>query len=105
MPEKNSKKSARVPFRQLFIQLLEQKLPQPLLTGYDSEKISLFAGTQELTASHIMAVVMLEKAMRGDAKAFEFIRDIIGEKPKDKPEVNAADIPKIQIRRMGREKK
>ena len=30
-----------------------------------------------------MSIAMIEKAMKGDTKAFEVIRDTIGEKPKD----------------------
>lgn len=34
-----------------------------------------------------MSLAMIEKALKGDTKAFEVIRDTIGEKPKDKLEV------------------
>jgi len=34
-----------------------------------------------------MSLAMIEKAMNGDTKAFEVIRDSIGEKPKDKLEI------------------
>ena len=34
-----------------------------------------------------MSLAMIEKAMKGDTKAFEVIRDSIGEKPKDKLEL------------------
>ena len=69
------------------------------LEDFDSEKIAMYIGDDSLTPSHIMAVVMMQKAMKGDAKAFEFIRDTIGEKPKDKTEPATTDIPKIQIKR------
>ena len=35
-----------------------------------------------------MSIAMIEKAMKGDTKAFEVIRDTIGEKPKDQIEVD-----------------
>lgn len=35
-----------------------------------------------------MSLAMIEKAMNGDTKAFEVIRDTIGEKPKDKLELD-----------------
>lgn len=35
-----------------------------------------------------MSLAMIEKAMNGDTKAFEVIRDTIGEKPKDKVEID-----------------
>ena len=34
-----------------------------------------------------MSIAMIEKAIKGDTKAFEVIRDTIGEKPKDQIEV------------------
>ena len=34
-----------------------------------------------------ISLAMIEKAMNGDTKAFEIIRDTIGEKPKEKLEV------------------
>lgn len=34
-----------------------------------------------------MSLAMIEKAMKGDTKAFEVIRDTIGEKPKDSVEL------------------
>ena len=75
------------------------------MEDFDGEKISLYVGEDSLTPSHIMAVVMMQKAMKGDAKAFEFIRDTIGEKPKDKTEPVATDIPKIQIKRRENEQR
>ena len=82
--------------------LLEQPLNEGILQDYDAEKLAKFVGEEPLTAGHVMAVVMLEKAMRGDAKAFEFIRDTIGEKPKDNKETVGAEFPKIQVKRMER---
>ena len=35
-----------------------------------------------------MSLAMIERAMRGDTKAFEVIRDTIGEKPKEQIEVD-----------------
>lgn len=35
-----------------------------------------------------MSLAMIEKAMKGDTKAFEVIRDTIGEKPKEQIEVD-----------------
>ena len=34
-----------------------------------------------------MSLAIIEKAMNGDTKAFEIVRDTIGEKPKDSLEV------------------
>ena len=38
-----------------------------------------------------MSLAIIEKAMKGDTKAFEVIRDTIGEKPTDKQEVKIVD--------------
>ena len=97
---KKVKPKDRLSFRQLFVQLLEKELDPSLLKEFDGEKIAAFVGGDTITPSHVMAVVMLQKAMKGDAKAFEFIRDTIGEKPKDKQEIVRTDYPKIQIKRM-----
>lgn len=51
---------------------LRDELITLLLSGDTQNKISL---------------AMIEKAMKGDTKAFEVIRDTIGEKPKDKLEL------------------
>ena len=97
---RKTKAKGRLPFRQLFSQLLEKELDPSLLKEFDGEKIAAFVGDEAITPSHVMAVVMLQKAMKGDAKAFEFIRDTIGEKPKDKQEITGTDYPKIQVKRM-----
>jgi len=36
------------------------------------------------TMQHAIAVALIEKALKGDTKAFEIIRDTIGEKPAEK---------------------
>lgn len=43
---------------------------------------------EKLTASQIIALKQVEKAMCGDIKAAEFIRDTIGEKPTDKVQIS-----------------
>ena len=102
MTVKKVKKQPRKSFRQMFVRLLEKELDEALLQDYDGEKLAKFVGEEPLTAGHVMTVVMLEKAMRGDAKAFEFIRDTIGEKPKDNKEAVGAEFPKIQVKRLER---
>ena len=42
------------------------------------------------TQEHI-AIAIIDKAMKGDTKAFEVIRDTIGEKPVEKVEVTSVD--------------
>lgn len=41
-----------------------------------------------LTAAQKTAMAMVEKAMMGDTKAFEVIRDTIGEKPTEKSQID-----------------
>lgn len=44
---------------------------------------------KELEGHYAMALAMILKALSGDVSAFNAIRDTIGEKPKDKAEVDA----------------
>ena len=44
-----------------------------------------------------ISLAMLEKASRGDTKAFEVIRDTIGEKPSDKLEIDQDKPFKVNI--------
>lgn len=100
MVKKGKTKQTRQPFRQMFVQLLAKEMTADQLADFDGEKIAGYVEGDTVTPADIMAVVMMHKAMRGDAKAFEFIRDIIGEKPKDKQEPHTDEIPKILIKRM-----
>ena len=95
-------KNGRVPFRQLFTQLLEKEMSPQRLESFGGDAITDYVDGEKITPGHVMAVVMMHKAMKGDAKAFEFIRDTIGEKPKDKGEQrNVNDVPKIVVKRKG----
>lgn len=62
--------------------LLKDELLLLLATGNTQEKISL---------------ALIQKAIKGDTKAFEVIRDTIGEKPVDKHEVAEIDTSNIQV--------
>jgi len=44
---------------------------------------------QEITGREAISVALFEKAMSGDVKAFQELRDTIGEKPKDSVYVDA----------------
>ena len=89
----------RLPFRQMFVQLLEKEMSPEQLEAFGGESIAGFVDGETVTPGYVMAVVMMQKAMKGDAKAFEFIRDTIGEKPKDKMEPVMSEIPKIVVKR------
>ena len=56
---------------------------------YSTEDIENFSHLKgkNITVNEAICVRQVQKALMGDAKAFEFIRDIMGEKPVDKLEV------------------
>ena len=45
---------------------------------------------ENVTVEQAMLIAQIQKALKGDAQAFEMIRDLIGEKPIDKKEVSAS---------------
>lgn len=63
---------------------LKEELLLLLSTGKTQEKISL---------------ALIEEAIKGNVKAFEVIRDTIGEKPVNKQEVSGVNIPSVVINR------
>ena len=63
---------------------LKEELLLLLSTGKTQEKISL---------------ALIEEAIKGNVKAFEVIRDTIGEKPVNKQEVSGVSIPSVIINR------
>jgi hypothetical protein len=55
----------------------------------------------KLTGAEIIALTAFEKAMRGDIKAMEFVRDTAGQKPVDKVVVADVDPDVIdEVERM-----
>jgi hypothetical protein len=46
-----------------------------------------------------MSLALIEEAIKGNVKAFEVIRDTIGEKPINKQEVSGVSIPSVIINR------
>lgn len=63
---------------------LKEELLLLLSTGKTQEKISL---------------ALIEEAIKGNVKAFEVIRDTIGEKPVNKQEVSGVTMPNVVINR------
>ena len=53
--------------------------------------------SRDITVNEAIAAIQVAKAMKGDAKAFELIRNTIGEKPADKGDIDLSAIPKIVI--------
>lgn len=73
---------------------LELLLTMPLNKGEGAdiekgESLKDFA-KENVTVEQAMLIAQVQKAIKGDAEAFEMIRDLIGEKPVDKKEVSAS---------------
>ena len=51
-----------------------------------------------LTGREAVAVALFEKAMSGDVKAFQELRDTVGEKPVDKQELSGPDGEAVTLR-------
>lgn len=65
--------------------LLRECLQELLQMEYDT-------GKGKKTGSEVLAAMLMKKAMAGDVKAFETLRDTAGEKPTDKLEVEQANL-------------
>lgn len=67
---------------------LEELLAMPLKDGKsaDIDKIKSIAGIKgkNITMQEAIMVAMLNKALKGDVKAAEYVRDTIGQKPDSK---------------------
>ena len=68
--------------------LLRECLPELLQIEYDKKQ-------GKKLGSEMLAAMLMKKAMNGDVKAFEVLRDTAGEKPVDK--VMVADVEKTII--------
>lgn len=72
---------------------LEILLSMPMKKGrvVDANDVKAFAELKgkNITVDQALMVVTIQSALKGDLKAVEMIRDTIGEKPKDKMEVEA----------------
>jgi hypothetical protein len=44
-----------------------------------------------------ISLALIQKALKGDTKAFEVIRDSIGEKPTEKQEISGANGDKFEL--------
>ena len=54
-------------------------------------------GSDGRTFQEAIGCAIIEKAMRGDTKAFELIRDTIGQKPQDKKEITVVNPDGLQV--------
>lgn len=57
--------------------------------------------SEEITNQLIISLALLNKAMNGDIKAYEIIRDTIGEKPTDKLQHNGTEDIIINVKTVG----
>lgn len=88
----------RKAFKEVFGELLDRPMTEQQIEALDTDgSITEFARRQGVTPNDVMAIVMMLKAMKGDTKAFEIVRDTIGEKPADKQELNIRELPKINV--------
>ena len=71
---------------------LEALLSLPMKSGksVDVEAVKNFAALKgkNITVQEAMAIAMLQKAMKGNVKAAEWIRDTAGQKPVDNMNMN-----------------
>ena len=71
---------------------LDVLLSMPIKSGksIDIEVIKNFAAIKgkNINVQEAMIISMLQRALKGDVKAAEFIRDTSGQKPKDNMEIN-----------------
>lgn len=62
-----------------------------LLEQTHNVKIGSSGATKEMLGTDVIATALYNKASKGNTKAFELIRDTIGQKPVDKVEVDTID--------------
>ena len=71
---------------------IQQLLELPLVNKNSKEQIKAL-GIDDKDIDNQMALIisMFQKALKGDTKAFELLRDTIGEKPKEEIEIKEVD--------------
>ena len=80
-------KRRRKAFKDVFNTLLSGQLSPDLAAALNEKISALGIDTTEFTVNDYAAIAQVIKAIGGDTKAFEVIRDTVGEKPVDKAEV------------------
>ena len=91
---KRGRKKKRKSMRQVFEYLLACPLGEEAAALGVKEGVSLSAG---MTVNEAIAAIQVAKAMKGDAKAFELIRNTMGERRPEKGEVDIKSLPKVMI--------
>ena len=84
-------------FKQLFNELLAGELTPELAEALNEKSNALGIDTSGFTVAEYIGLAQVVKAVGGDTKAFEVIRDTVGEKPVDKQEMDIKAIPKISV--------
>lgn len=73
--------------KKMFRETLESILAMPMKTGesMDVEEIQNFAAIkgQNISVQEAILIAQVQKAMKGDTRAAEYVRDSIGQKPTD----------------------
>ena len=77
----------RKAFKDVFNTILSGQLSPDLAAALNEKISALGIDTTEFTVNDYAAIAQVIKAIGGDTKAFEVIRDTVGEKPIDKAEV------------------
>lgn len=87
----------RKAFKQVFNELLAGELTPELAEALNEKSTALGIDTAGFTVAEYIGLAQVVKAVSGDTKAFEVIRDTVGEKPADKQELDIKAIPKINV--------
>lgn len=78
--------------KKLFKETLEALLEMPMKAGKDVsvDDIKNFAAIKgkNISVQEAILIAQVQKAMKGDTRAAEYLRDTVGQKPSDKVEVN-----------------
>jgi len=89
----------RKAFKQVFNEMLAGELTPELAEALNEKSTALGIDTAGFTVAEYIGLAQVVKAVSGDTKAFEVIRDTVGEKPADKQELDVKSIPKITVKR------
>lgn len=80
-------KRKRKAFKAVFNTLLEGQLSPELAEALNEKSGALGIDTSGFTVAEYIGLAQVVKAVSGDTKAFEVIRDTVGEKPVEKQQV------------------
>lgn len=98
-------KKRRKTFREIFETILAQEIPTTLDLGAIADIIKEQYKDKQITYDDAMGLAMSVKAAQGDTKAFEVVRDTIGQKPSDKIKIDDKINIKVDIINADAQKK